>query len=193
MSRHGGNFLLGIVPITITKYQVQSFPFFFAGENNNPIGEPVSKPGEEATSNFISTESTTGNYRVEELDPQPQRLVEEILNEKPLLNKLQSETDQEYIANNQGNLPGADMYLHHNTNSDLVEPKYSILESIKRSRISHKLNLNNNRTSNENTTAMRSIKRDIGEDNDVLNKKAKVKLKRALMKHLKKLSHKSIK
>ena len=150
---------------------------------------------------------SVGGYRVEDLDQQPQHLVEDILNEKPLLNKLQSDTDQEYMANNQGSfLPpppqtAPDMYLNHNNmNSELVEPTKYSLESIKRSRIAHKLiDLMNNRTSSGislKPTKVRSIKRDINNSNNknVVNKKAKVKLKRALLKHLKKtVSHKSLK
>lgn len=178
-----------------------------AGELSNPSSDTVSKPGEEVTSNFVNTDSATqtgngvGGYHIEDLDPQPQHLVEDILNEKPLLSKLQHDTDQEYIANNQGTLlppqTAADMYLNHNNmNSELVEPAKYSLESIKRSRIAHKLiNLINNRTSNDLLTPrVRSIKRDIANNNNnVFNKKAKVKLKRALLKHLKKMSHKSVK
>ena len=85
-------------------------------------------------------------------------------------------------------------------NSELVEPTKYSLESIKRSRIAHKLiDLMNNRTSSGislKPTKVRSIKRDINNSNNknVVNKKAKVKLKRALLKHLKKtVSHKSLK
>lgn len=187
-----------------------------AGEPNNPVSESVSKPGEEVTSNFMNTDATAqtgggGGYHVEDLDPQPQHLVEDILNEKPLLNKLQTDTEQEYMANNQGSLlppppqTAPDMYLNHNSmTSELVEPAKYSLESIKRSRIAHKLiNLMNNRTSSDLLTQsrVRSIKRDTSNEikihknnnNDVLNKKAKVKLKRALLKHLRKMSHKSVK
>ncbi|XP_066918983.1 uncharacterized protein [Clytia hemisphaerica] len=163
-------------------------------------GETVSKPGEEQTSDFIGNTEATSTYRAEDLDPQPQHLVEAILNEKPLLNKLQNEADQDYeatVANNPNNIPGSDMYLRHNPDTNL-EPKLSLMESIKRNHIPRNIlmNLRKNRTmlSPSSSDKVRSIKRDIKEDsNDDLNRKAKVKLKRALLKRLKYLTHKAVK
>ena len=126
--------------------------------------------------------------------------MEAILNEKPFLNKLENEADQDYVAtvaNNQNSIPGSDMYLRHNSDTNL-EPKLSLMESIKRNHIPRNIltSLKRNRTmlSPPSLDKVRSIKRDIKEDsNDDLSRKAKVKLKRALLKHLKELTHKPVK
>ena len=167
----------------------------FTGDSASNLPDLVPKPGEQQTSAFIGPE-TTGQYRVEELDPQPQHLVEAILNEKPLMNRLQTESDREdYIAaaaNNQGNIPGAEMFLHNSKTSGDIEPRLSLLESIKRSKIAHKSKVTSKRKDEddgENATR-RSIKRDLHDGGydvkNFVNKKAKVKLKRTLLRALKK-------
>jgi len=145
----------------------------------------------------MGPETTGQQYRVEDLDPQPQHLVEEILNEKPLVSGLQSESGrEEYVstaANDQGNVPGAEMFLHNSKTSGDIEPsRHSLLESIKRSKIdSHKAKVTSKRKNDDvdDNATRRSIKRDVHDSNDVknfvVNKKAKVKLKRAFLRTLK--------
>lgn len=107
---------------------------------NSPVSEPVQK-SEEQVSQFVSGSNvnTAPQYQVDLENSQPTtKLVDEIMHNGPFMENL-AHKDSDYlaaVANNPGNVPGAEMYLNHETHASVVEPKPELPESsVKRSSV----------------------------------------------------------
>ena len=139
------------------------------------ISEPVQKP-EEQVSHYITTEPRGIPL---EFDSQPAKIIEEVMSDKPFLEKL-ADKDGDLIAsvaNNAGHIPGAEMYLNHEFHDGgAIEPKKELsVSSVKRDFVSNRKDMPDilrksliNRdllTSLKKESAKTSVKRDILDHN----------------------------